>query len=190
MDLQEASSAAVVTTRDGNKYSVVGSEESGAPKAAPPSSSSSSGAASSSTKQLTVEEVRGSSISELTKSLEFILSQIASQGPTQLQLPIDKDAPLVSLGLDSMTLVQFKGVLENRFHCEDVPDEFLFTPMATLKELAATVRHGTLTPEQRRKFEAGVAAGANNTDPNAQSTTVMMPAARKQPMCPWFTCCY
>ena len=29
--------------------------------------------------------------------------------------PVDRNTALLSLGLDSMTIVQFKGVLENRF---------------------------------------------------------------------------
>lgn len=84
VDLAESSSSGAVTTRGGNKYSVVGGEESvdgGHAQSVPLQQPS---ATTFSSKQLTVEEVRGSSITELTKSLEFILSQVASQGPLSL----------------------------------------------------------------------------------------------------------
>ncbi len=156
----------------GNKYVAVGTSDSGA--AIVPSQGH------------TLEQVRQMPHTELAGRLEFLLSQIASQGSTPLLTPIDAHAPLVSLGLDSMTLVQFKGVLENRFFCADIPDEFLFTPLATLDELAKAVHVGTLTTEQRRKFDAGAAAGGAGDE--SRSTTVM--TAKKQPCCPWFTCCY
>jgi acyl carrier protein len=138
-----------------------------------------------STAPLAVEQVRAMPLGDLVRSLELILLQISSQGPTQLSSPVDPDSPLVALGLDSMTVVQFKGVLENRYYCENIPDEFLFTPLATLKEIATAVKEGSLTSEQRRRFDAGAAAGGDPT-----STTVMAQPSRKQPCCPWFTCCY
>ena len=39
-----------------------------------------------------------------------------------------------------------------RFHC-DIPDDFLFTSMATLDQLAQSAQLGTLTPEQKAFYE-------------------------------------
>ncbi|KAJ1414623.1 hypothetical protein B484DRAFT_164417 [Ochromonadaceae sp. CCMP2298] len=90
------------------------------------------------------------------------------------------------MGLDSMTLLQFKGVLEKRFYC-DIPDDFLFTGLATLEQLALAVQGGQMTEEQRVQYEGmqGEAGGAE-VDPNAPSTVMVQ---RQEPCCPWFTCC-
>jgi hypothetical protein len=59
-------------------------------------------------------EVRSLSVEEITSKLETTLKQIASQSPAPITGKVDKMASLSSLGLDSFTLVQFKGVLEKR----------------------------------------------------------------------------
>mmetsp|Transcript_21259 Transcript_21259/g.29248 ORF Transcript_21259/g.29248 Transcript_21259/m.29248 type:complete len:86 (+) Transcript_21259:2449-2706(+) len=85
-----------------------------------------------------------------------------------------------------MTIVQFKGVLENRFFC-DIPDEFFFTRLATLRALAEAVQAGGLTAEQKKLFEANEDTAVDPHDPNRPST---IPITHKEPCCPWFTCCY
>ena len=62
----------------------------------------------------TAEQVRELSISEITIQLETMLIQVANQGPTPLSSPLDTSLPVSMMGLDSMTLVQFKGVLEKK----------------------------------------------------------------------------
>ena len=57
---------------------------------------------------------RDTPLEALVQQLETALLQVSAQGPSELSAPIDRDAALLSLGLDSMTVVQFKGVLENR----------------------------------------------------------------------------
>ena len=64
---------------------------------------------------LSAEEVRALPLPDILKQLEAILLQVASQGPTPLSTPVDPSAPVSTMGLDSMTLVQFKGVLEKRY---------------------------------------------------------------------------
>jgi hypothetical protein len=64
-----------------------------------------------------VDEIRELPMQEISNRLERVLIQVSSTGPTQLQAPIDVNIPLIGLGLDSMTVVQFKGVLENRYVC-------------------------------------------------------------------------
>lgn len=57
---------------------------------------------------------RVQSVEALIPQLEAALLQICAQGPSEVNAPVDRDAALLSLGLDSMTIVQFKGVLEHR----------------------------------------------------------------------------
>lgn len=61
------------------------------------------------------EDIRNLSKAEIQDKLEKLLIQISSVGPTQLKAPLEKRLPLISMGLDSMTVVQFKGVIENRY---------------------------------------------------------------------------
>lgn len=62
----------------------------------------------------TAEEVRALPLTEIAKQLEDLLLQVAAQGPSPLTAPLDQNMPVTAMGLDSMTLVQFKGVLEKR----------------------------------------------------------------------------
>ena len=64
---------------------------------------------------LSAEEVRALPVSDILQQLETLLLQVASQGPSPLSAPLDPSAPVSTMGLDSMTLVQFKGVLEKRY---------------------------------------------------------------------------
>lgn len=96
---------------------------------------------------------------------------------------------LVSVGTHPLT-----SKLATRFHT-DIPDDFLFTSMATLEQLALSVHEGTLTSEQKAFYEDQAAAektgaaegGKKERDPNAPSTVIHQ--SSKQPCCPWFTIC-
>jgi hypothetical protein len=137
----------------------------------------------------TAEEVRQLPLAEVTAQLESLLLQVAQQGPSPLTAPVDRTVAVSALGLDSMTLVQFKGVLEKRFHC-DIPDDFLFTEQATLEQLTLAVHEGALTEPQRTAYDDTTTGRAKAVahDPNAPSTVI--PQSHKQPCCPWFTCCW
>ena len=50
-------------------------------------------------------ELRALSVEEIASKLEQMLLQISSQSPEPLEAPIDRTAPLMSLGLDSMTVI-------------------------------------------------------------------------------------
>eukprot|EP00602_Paraphysomonas_sp_CaronLab_P007959 CAMPEP_0185034110 /NCGR_PEP_ID=MMETSP1103-20130426/23687_1 /TAXON_ID=36769 /ORGANISM="Paraphysomonas bandaiensis, Strain Caron Lab Isolate" /LENGTH=811 /DNA_ID=CAMNT_0027570633 /DNA_START=15 /DNA_END=2450 /DNA_ORIENTATION=+ len=128
------------------------------------------------------DEIRSLTIEEIEGRLEEKLMQISSSGPTgPLAVPVDRGTSMASMGLDSMSIVQFKGVIENRFYCE-FPDEFMFTQRATIHELAMAVKNGGLTSSQRMFLES------SSADPNEGGTTTII--EQKQPFCPWFTCCY
>jgi hypothetical protein len=64
--------------------------------------------------KLSQEEIRALSPQEIIQKLEKTLIQVSTTGPSKLTPPLDVNTPLTSYGLDSMTLVQFKGVLEHR----------------------------------------------------------------------------
>ena len=63
----------------------------------------------------TKDELRAKPLHEIESLLESRLFQVSSQGPAPLTLPIDRNTSFVAFGLDSMTVVQFKGVIENRY---------------------------------------------------------------------------
>lgn len=67
-----------------------------------------------------------------------------------------------------------------RFFCE-FSDEFMFTPQATLRELAIAVKHGGLTPSQLKTLEES-SGGGEGREGQAE-------VAEDPPLCPWFTCC-
>ena len=64
--------------------------------------------------RFTAEEVRGKDVEELCRLLQDALVLLSSSGPAKLSPPIDPNTSLTALGMDSMTVVQFKGVLERR----------------------------------------------------------------------------
>eukprot|EP01035_Chromulina_nebulosa_P016869 gene16869-22357_t len=124
------------------------------------------------------EFIRSLSINELTKRVGISLVQVSATSPTPLQLPINLDASLTSLGLDSLTIAQFKGILENQYYC-NVPDEYLFTNICTIYELALAIQIGELTPSQKQQLDS-----SHNQDGN--SAVVV---DHKEHLCPWFIWC-
>lgn len=50
----------------------------------------------------------------LAARMELILVDLVSRVGGHLTTPVDRRVPLVSLGLDSMSIIQFKGVLDNK----------------------------------------------------------------------------
>ena len=123
----------------------------------------------------TSAEVRAMPLPELAACIERLLVHVSATGPSRLSEPVDRDAALVVMGLDSMTVVQFKGAVEAIFHC-DVPDEFMFTRLATVSAFAVAAKHGHLTDEQSAELAAGMAPGAG-------TTTIQL---KDEPCCPWF----
>lgn len=59
-------------------------------------------------------EIRTMDVPLLVKLLETTIVNISSQSPSPLSAPLPADRSIVSLGLDSFTIVQFKGVLEKK----------------------------------------------------------------------------
>ena len=98
----------------GNKYSIVGEPGGeGAVEEGAEGAEGGGGGGGMRAKK-TVEEIRALSVSEIVRQLESTLKQIASQSPAPLSGNVGEKASLSSLGLDSFTIVQFKGVLEKR----------------------------------------------------------------------------
>lgn len=59
-------------------------------------------------------EIWAMDIPALVTLLESTIINISSQSPSPLSAPLPADRSIVSLGLDSFTIVQFKGVLEKK----------------------------------------------------------------------------
>jgi len=124
------------------------------------------------------EQIRSLPRVDIRGKLERALILVTSQSSSPISSPVDPTIPLNSLGLDSMTLIQYKGLLERKFFC-DIPDEFMFTDLATLDELSHAVKCGKMTEKQAKALETGVVE--NRTE---------VIQKKKEPLCPWFTCCY
>jgi hypothetical protein len=60
------------------------------------------------------EEIRAMSGAALRQELEVLLCDIVGRVGGELVPPVDAGKPLVLLGMDSMSVIQFKGVLDNR----------------------------------------------------------------------------
>ena len=80
-----------------------------------------------------------------------------------------------------------------RFYCS-FPDEFLFTEMATLNGITLAVKNGEMTLEQKRLLEGhGPESGGGGGVSEMTSGVVPVVGGgriQRQPLCPWFTCCY
>lgn len=142
---------------------------------------------------LPLETIRGMEHPQLVYRLQVALQHIlssAGSGGREIDANIDEHVPLISLGVDSMSIVQFKGVLEKRFYCE-LPDEFIFSAHCNLHQLALAVHEGGITIEQTRLMAAGegLADGTEAPGKPRAIAEVVGPLPR-QPLCPWFTCCY
>ena len=64
--------------------------------------------------RMSASEMRAQTPAAIVGMLQNTLVQISAQGPSPLSPPVDPSLSLISLGLDSFTIVQFKGVLEKR----------------------------------------------------------------------------
>lgn len=62
-----------------------------------------------------LEAIRAMSAADLQQELEVILCDLVSRVGGDLSRPVDPQMALVLLGMDSMSVIQFKGVLDNRY---------------------------------------------------------------------------
>lgn len=150
-------------------------------------------------RQYSPEDLRAMNLSQLEILLEEKLIQVVKNGQGgggyTLTSPLNRNHNIASFGLDSMLITQYKGVLENKFHCQ-FPDEFMFTKKATLKELAIIVKNGQLTESQVEYLEK-IADGneeedekKKNEEGNEEEEGEDEHIVIDNPICPWFTCCY
>ncbi len=123
------------------------------------------------------EQIRSLPRLDIRSKLEKALILVTSQSSCPIVAPVDPSVPLNSLGLDSMTLIQYKGLLERKFFC-DIPDEFMFTDLATLDELSHAVKCGKMTEKQAKALETGLVE--NRAEPIQK---------KKEYLCPWFVWC-
>jgi len=93
-------------------------------------------APSQSRNKLSAEEVRALPKGEIMKKLVTDVSQVGSIAASD----VVRDAPLVTM-MDSLTLSQFKGMLEQRYSVR-MSDEYLFRESTTLNKLVEVVKLG------------------------------------------------
>jgi hypothetical protein len=71
-----------------------------------------------------------------------------------------------------------------------MPDEFIFSSLATLEELSIAVKKGSLTESQKQRFESAHNHSNSSNNPDEEGKSTIVPANNRQPICPWFFCCY
>ncbi len=171
----------------------------------------------------TPEELAALPFRRVQELIEALLIQVCDGSPAPQTAPVDPSLSLLDLGLDSMTIAQFKGALDSQFYTAGakrecavstdastgnasasgiieptettavlshpsankagagIPDDFMFTSLASLEAIALAAQRGGLTAEQRRRFEDALAGAADDDEDAA--------VLQKQPLCPWYTCC-
>jgi acyl-CoA synthetase (AMP-forming)/AMP-acid ligase II len=102
--------------------------------------------------RLTPEEVRNLPKEEIIQRLLVDLSRVAAVPPST----IDKTVPMISM-MDSLTISQFKGLVEHRYHVRPLSDEYLFRESSTLTKLSEVVKLG-YAPDDGDNAAAGAAA--------------------------------
>ena len=110
VDAEAATSLEVASYEDDGEG---GGAEGGAPVAGG-GDASAAVAASSTVPAVSAATLRAMTVEEVRARVERSLVSVSSQGPSPLAAPIPTDKSMISLGLDSMTLVQFSGVLQKR----------------------------------------------------------------------------
>lgn len=133
--------------------------------------------------KVTAEQVRAMKQEDILKELKKLLIQISLSSPSALSDTVDISSSLSSLGLDSITIIQFKGVLENRFFCQ-IPDEYFFTNVCCLQSLSIIIKRGELSSQEKEQLQHVL-----KKDGNEASTTTSMTIEQKEYLCPWFVWC-
>lgn len=96
----QGTSSAVVTSNDGT--------------AAPATAVKKGGGGGNKSPAFSESQIRSMDIPAIVSLLETTIVNISSQSPSPLSGPLPADRSIVSLGLDSFSIVQFKGVLEKK----------------------------------------------------------------------------
>jgi len=128
--------------------------------------------------------------------LQELLVSISPQLSDVSDLPTNLTTPLIGIGVDSMTIAQYKGVLISEFNLS-VPDEYLFSELCSLKKLWIFITyHNSSFPEKEMKKMNQLIGSEEDTrtdeekHKNSSTDTSAMETSNKNPCCPWFYCCY
>jgi acyl-CoA synthetase (AMP-forming)/AMP-acid ligase II len=87
--------------------------------------------------RLSPDEVRNLPKDEIGQRLIADLSQLTSVPPTS----IDRNVPMISL-MDSLTISQFKGMVETIYHVRPLSDGYLFRESCTVAKLSEVIKLG------------------------------------------------
>ena len=91
--------------------------------------------------------------------LESLVTDITRVGSIP-KADVDTKVPLVTM-LDSLTISQFKGLLENNYHIR-ISDEYLFRESTTVTKLVEVVKLGHAPDDGDGENAAAMAAGPGN----------------------------
>jgi len=100
--------------------------------------------------------VRAMSKKDILKSLVTDISRVGSIPETS----IEQNVALVTM-LDSLTISQFKGLLENNYHIK-ISDEYLFRESTTVNKLVEVVKLGYAPDDADGENAAAMVAGPGN----------------------------
>jgi acyl carrier protein len=100
-------------------------------------------------------------VDDLLNRLQDDVAQLMECDPSDVEL----EKPLIELGMDSMTITQLRGVIENNYNVE-VDESILFGEDTTLRVLEGVVRSGGTPPGGGGDLDMSVASqsGAKEVD--------------------------
>lgn len=130
---------------------------------------------------LSPQELQAMERKEILSMIRKLLIAVSIGSPNEIDDAVEDDIPLRAMGLDSMTIVQFKGLLDARYNGTSIPDEFMMTSLAHLNGVSLALKMGGLTAEQQQKYDNAMEGIQGDDDEEVE--------VYKEPYCPWWTCC-
>jgi len=113
-------------------------------------------------------EIRALDTNEIKAMLVNCISQIAQLNKNEI-----KDNVAVSTFMDSLSLAQFKGLLETTFGVKSFSDEYLFRDTTTVKKLANVVKAGSAADDGDGNGAVSVNAAMGSGGPGCCGCVVM-----------------
>ena len=116
----------------------------------------------------TPDEIRALDSKEIKAMLINCISEIAHLNKNEI-----KDNVAVSTFMDSLSLAQFKGLLENTFGVKAFSDEYLFRDTTTVKKLVSVVKAGSAVDDGDGNGAVSVNTAVGSGSPGCCGCVVM-----------------
>ena len=116
----------------------------------------------------TPDEIRALDSKEIKAMLINCISEIAQLNKNEI-----KDNVAVSTFMDSLSLAQFKGLLENTFGVKAFSDEYLFRDTTTVKKLVSVVKAGSAVDDGDGNGAVSVNTAVGSGSPGCCGCVVM-----------------